>query len=142
MKEICLDTGILTLFLEEKCSQQIEHLLESIRNNEIDAIFPKSLLSEVYFHLCKKKGRDYASSKLISLLDKYPLHLMDYELDILIKAGELKCQNRDLLSYNDCLLLAICLIKKIPLHTTEDFQSKIPRALLQRLNLIKYTFQE
>ncbi len=55
--------------------------------------------------------------------------------ELILMAGQLKCQYRMKLSYNDCIAITIALQKKAKFHTTEKNLPKI-----KNLQIIKYEF--
>lgn len=74
---------------------------------------------ESFFHLCKINGKEIAKITLLSFLEKYPLNLVEFDNNLIIQAGQIKCQHHNTLSYIDCMGIAIALNKNIPFHTTE-----------------------
>ena len=93
------------------------------------------VLSEVFKHLCVKRGKYYSEKTILTFLDRYPIRVELPNKDLAIKAGELKCSYRVKLSYTDCFVLALALIRKYEVHTTEkNFPS------LQNLKIVKYKF--
>ncbi|MHA1857587.1 MAG: PIN domain-containing protein, partial [Promethearchaeota archaeon] len=105
-KQIILDTGCITLLLGKKPPKQILNLFENIENGKNTAYIITPVISEVYKHLCIRKGKEFASSSLISVMDRYPIVLIDQDISLLFKAGELKCRYRTKLSYIDCFVVA------------------------------------
>ena len=134
-KQITLDTGCITLLLGKNPPKQINNLFDSIINGKNTAHIITPVISEVFKHLCVKKGKDFASSSLISMIDRYPIVLIDQDLSLLFKAGDLKCQYRTQLSYIDCFVLAAGLLYKWEVHTTEKNLPDIPH-----LKVINYHF--
>ena len=128
MQKICLDTGIFSIFFEDESrdKQKVIKLFNNIKEKKIEGYVINSVISEIYYHLCLLKGKDYATSKLVSLLKRYPINLVAPNLNNLILAGQIKCSDRKRLSYIDCLSIAYSLNNKIPFHTTEKQLKKIP----------------
>ncbi|MFO7796309.1 MAG: PIN domain-containing protein [Promethearchaeati archaeon] len=74
---------------------------------------------EVYYHICKLLGRVQAEIRVASFLTNMPVKLVSLNKSLMFKAGELKCSHSNILSYNDCLIVAYDLNRKITLHTLE-----------------------
>ena len=149
MKQICLDTGIFSIFFEDKSRDRpkVLELFNSFRGKggkgmggkeRIEGHVINPVISEVYYQLCVLKGKDYATSKLVSLLIIYPIKLVSPGLNDLILAGQIKCSDRKKLSYIDCLSIAYSLNANINFHTTEKLVKKIPVKTLERLKLTTY----
>ncbi len=140
MKQICLDTGIFSMFFEDNSRDQprVVQLFTDFREKKIEGLVIKPVISEVYYHLCLLKGKEYATSKLISLLHLYPLRLISPGLNDLMLAGQIKCSDRKRLSYIDCLSIAYSLNNNIFFHTTEKLIKYIPVKTLERLKVITY----
>ncbi len=135
IKEICLDTGVITLFLMENAPEKINILFNEILSEKIIAYTLAPVLAEVFKHLCVAKGKLYSQISVSSILDKYPVQLVDINKSLILKAGELKCQYRNELSYVDFFLLAYGLLNKIEIHSTEKDFPMIPN-----LKIIRYKF--
>ena len=155
MKQICLDAGIFSIFFEDT-SRDRPKVLELFNNfrekggkggeggkeiggkERIEGHVINPVISEVYYQLCVLKGKDYATSKLVSLLNIYPIKLISPGLNDLILAGQIKCSDRKRLSYIDCLSIAYSLNANISFHTTEKLVKNIPVKTLERLKLTTY----
>ncbi|MHA1620291.1 MAG: PIN domain-containing protein [Promethearchaeota archaeon] len=140
MKQICLDTGIFSIFFEDKSRDRhkVLELFQKFRKKGIEGHVLNPVISEVYYQLCVLKGKDYATSKLVSLLNIYPIKLIAPGLNDLILAGQIKCSDRKKLSYIDCLSIAYSLNTNISFHTTEKLVKKIPIKTLERLKITTY----
>jgi len=135
VKDICIDTGIITQFFAKNTPERIINLFEGIRKKSYFPYILSPVLIEVYKHLCISSGKYYAESSITSLLDKYPHTLVNYTRPLIFKAGELKCQFREKLSLVDCSFLGFCILNKMELHTTEKNLPGIPK-----LKVITYDF--
>ncbi|MHA1143910.1 MAG: PIN domain-containing protein [Candidatus Helarchaeota archaeon] len=131
-RDICLDTGPISLFYSKKPPNEISSLLKNIKQKKVKAHVIWPILIEVYKNLCILKGKAYAESTIASLMNNYPIILVDMDLSLILKAGALKCQYRNILSYNDCLVIAYSLNKKMTLHTTEKDLPKIPNLFVKK----------
>jgi len=140
MNEICLDTGVISIFFSNNPTNQVKNLMKEIQNHKISAYLPKPVLIEAFFHVCRNDGKENARITLVNFLEKYPLNLIEFDRNLIIHAGQLKCQHRNTLSYIDCMGLVIALNRKIPFHTTEKTLKKIPNNVLEKLKVIKYSF--
>ncbi|MEJ2276936.1 MAG: PIN domain-containing protein [Candidatus Lokiarchaeota archaeon] len=135
MQKVCLDAGVLGIHLSRDTTKEVNDLMNAILKKEIQAYLVKSILIESYYHLCKLKGIEIAKIVITSFLKTYPVELISIGEDLIFSAGKLKCQNRKILSYNDCLCIAFCLNNKVEFHTTEENLKNIPDN-----TLIKYNF--
>jgi predicted nucleic acid-binding protein len=135
VKSISLDTGPISLYFTKNHSKDIDLLFESIKKSQINAFVIAPVLSEVHKHLCIANGKDFANSTIITLLKSFPIQVVSLNQSLIIKAGELKCRFRKELSYIDCFVIALALLRKIEVHTTEKNLPSIPR-----LKIIPYNF--
>jgi len=135
MRIISFDTGPISRFLAEDKHSRLEKLFESIRKQEIQAHVVTPVITEVYKHLCVKRGKIYAEKTILTFLDKYQIQIENPNKDLAIKAGEIKCSQRKKLSYTDCYVLAFALLKKMEVHTTEK---NLPS--LQKLKIVTYKY--
>ena len=125
-KNICLDAGIITLHYTRDDLSRISTLMMQIQQKKIIASTIAPILVESYNHLCKANGVIQTEETLASFLNQYPIDIVPISTDLIFKAGQLKCQYRSILSYNDCLIIALSLNQKLILHTTEKNLPKIP----------------
>jgi predicted nucleic acid-binding protein len=139
MQKVCIDTGILNNFLSNSPTKEISSLFQKIRSAKLEAYIPKEILIELFKHLCRKIGIESAKDMILAFLNSYPVILFDLTVDLIVKAGSLKCQTENL-SYNDCILIAYALSQKIPLHSTDKTLDKVPNSIIQRLIVVKYRF--
>jgi predicted nucleic acid-binding protein len=135
-KVSCLDTGVITLLYSQKPPDSIRILFKQIKNNKIVAHVISPIISEVFFHICNLNGKVSAENIVANFLNTYPIKLVNLNQSLIIKAGILKCQHYNILSYNDCFIISYCLNKKCILHTTEKHLKE--NILSLRLKL--YTF--
>ena len=140
MKEICLDTGILGIYLSTNPGKKVHNLFLGIRKGLTKAFVLKPVLIETFFHLCKLEGKEIASIKLTNLKNQLPFNFVDLDDSLILKAGILKCQHHTSLSYIDCMSIAFCLNTNTPFHTTEKLIKKIPNNTLNQLKIEKYSF--
>jgi predicted nucleic acid-binding protein len=116
---LCLDTGIITQLYSKNPPKQIKNLMKKVKNKEIIAYVVYPILVEVYYQICRLSGQDAAEARVASFLHNYPVRLVNLNKSLIFKAGKMKCQHSNILSYIDCLAIAFSLNKKITLHTTE-----------------------
>ena len=135
LKEITLDPGPITLLLMNDSPKKIKNIFTKIKNKSISAYVAQPVLIEVYKHLCIAKGKNFAQSGIIKIMDEYPLKIVEMDKSLIIKAGSLKCSYRTKLSYTDCVVIAFGLLNKLEIHTTEKNIPEIPK-----LKLILYHF--
>ena len=135
-KQICLDTGVITLFYSRDTPQSISNLFKNIRERKIEAYILSPIISEAFYHICKLDGKVAAETKIASFLNSYPIKLVNLNQSLMIKAGLLKCQHAKVLSYIDCFAIAYALNKKFMFHTTEKGLKRI----LPDLKLETYNF--
>jgi hypothetical protein len=133
----CLDTGVITLFFTNPVPPSIKDLLDRIQSKAIDACVVSPVLVEAFSQLCKLEGGiGFAEKAIIDLLSMYPLKLVSLNQSLIIKAGELKCKHRNVLSLVDCIAIGHAVNNKLEFHTTEKSIDK----LFPRLKVIKYQF--
>jgi predicted nucleic acid-binding protein len=135
-KQICLDTGIITLLYSKGKPSQITTLFNQIRKDELEAHIVSPIITEAFFHICKLRGKVDAEITIATFLNTYPIKLINLNQTLIIKAGLLKCQHYNELSYNDCFAVAYALNKKLTFHTTEKNLGKI----LPNLRIKSYIF--
>jgi predicted nucleic acid-binding protein len=132
----CLDTGIITQSYSKEPPKSILLFMDSIKAGKIEAYVLSPIIVEVFYHICKLKGKANAETMIATFLKTYPIKIVNLNQSLIFKAGILKCQHRAELSYNDCYAIAFSLNKKITFHTTEKSLSKI----LPTLKLKTYRF--
>ena len=135
-KQICLDTGIITLLYSKDNPEEISKLFEQIMKNKFEAHVVSPIITESFYHICKLRGKAAAETIIATFLNSYPIKLINLNQSLIIKAGLLKCQYYQELSYNDCFAIAYALNKKLTFHTTEKNLKKI----LPNLNIKSYIF--
>lgn len=135
-KQICLDTGIITLLYSKDQPEEISKLFTQIMKNEIEAHVVSPIMTESFYHICKLIGKGAAETTVVTFLNTYPIKLINLNQSLIIKAGLLKFQYYQELSYNDCFAIAYALNKKLAFHTTEKNLKKI----LPNLNVKSYIF--
>ncbi|MBN2152116.1 MAG: PIN domain-containing protein [Candidatus Lokiarchaeota archaeon] len=123
---------------EEK--EDIVKLVSNLKKGIFHGQVLAPLLCEVYFHLCRPKGKYYASMKVSSLPAAYSIEIIHVDMRITIRAGQLKCQYQHALSYNDCLSIVYCLESRLPFHTTEKKLKTYPGAVLEHLQVVQYSW--
>jgi len=116
---VCIDTGIITQYYSENPPNEILNLMNKIKNKELKGHILYPILVELYYHICKLLGKGPAEVRVASFLNNIPFKLVSLNKTLVFKAGELKCSHSKILSYNDSLIVAYALNKKITLHTTE-----------------------
>ncbi len=133
----CLDTGVITLCYTDPLPSQISQLKKEILTGKIDAYVVSPVLIEAFSQFCKLKGGiEFAEKTIIEFLNTYPVKMVSLNQSLIIKAGQLKCKFRNILSIVDCIALGYALNKKIEFHTTEKELDK----LFPKLTIVKYTF--
>ncbi|MHA1104743.1 MAG: PIN domain-containing protein [Promethearchaeota archaeon] len=135
-KQICLDTGIITLLYSKDNPNQITTLFNQIKTDELEAHVVSPIITEAFFQICKLRGKVEAEITIATFLNTYPIKLINLNQSLIIKAGLLKCQHYNELSYNDCFAVAYALNKKLTFHTTEKNLGKI----LPNLRIKSYIF--
>ncbi|NMC06459.1 MAG: type II toxin-antitoxin system VapC family toxin [Candidatus Lokiarchaeota archaeon] len=135
-----MDTGVLMLFCLNEVEERIIKLLSDLENGVIHSQVIAPVLCELFFHLCRSRGREYASMKVSSLPEAYAIEVVPVDMDLTIRAEQLKCQYQSAVSYNDCLSIAHCLKARIALHTTEKKLKTLPGLVLQQLKIVKYAW--
>jgi PIN domain nuclease of toxin-antitoxin system len=93
--------------------------MKKIKSRDIIAYVVYPILVEIYYQICRLSRQDAAEAHVASFLHNYPVRLVNLNKSLIFKAGKMKCQHSNILSYFDCLAIAFSLNKKITLHTTE-----------------------
>jgi len=131
----CLDAGIIYLYYRKNAPEKVNILMNKIKKQDILAFIPKTTLIEVYKHLCITEGKDFATSCISSFQHNVIAEYISLTSELILITGQLKCQYRMKLSYNDCIAIAIALQKNAKFHTTKKNLPKIKNLLI-----IKYEF--
>ena len=125
VKRSCLDTGVITLLYSTNPPKPITNLFKKIREKSIEVHVVSPVMSEVFYHICNLNGKVAAETVVASFLNLYPIKLVHLNQTLIIKAGLLKCQYSQLLSYIDCFSIAYALNKRLTFHTTEKELEKV-----------------
>jgi len=116
---ICLDTGMITLLYSKDTPRSIFQLFKKIKEEKIEAHILSPLMTEAFYHICRLSGKVAAETIIATFLNTYPIKLVNLNQSLIFKAGLLKCQHPNILSYNDCFAIAYALNKKLSFHTIE-----------------------
>ncbi|HMF31420.1 MAG TPA: PIN domain-containing protein [Candidatus Lokiarchaeia archaeon] len=116
---ICLDAGVITLYYQKDPPDAILALMDTVKQKTATTFVPAEILVEAFKHLCVSNGKDYATRAIQSFYQTMPIDVVVPSLEIILQAGQLKCQHRSKLSYNDCVAIAIAQQERATLHTTE-----------------------
>ena len=71
VKEILLDTGVITLYFLKDTPEKIQQLFDQIKNRQVIASTISPILTETYKHLTMKKGKSFAQNSINSLLERF-----------------------------------------------------------------------
>jgi predicted nucleic acid-binding protein len=130
-----LDTGVITLYYAKDVLPRIEELFNQIKAGTIEACVISPIIVEVYFQLCRKRGKAHAETSINHFSKEIPHTLVQLDRGAEFRAGALKCEHRAILSYADCMGIAVALQLNATFHTTEK---DLPP--LARLQVKKYSF--
>ncbi len=112
-------------------------LINCIKSGTIEAYVVSPVLVEAFTQFYKLEGGiGFAEKAIVDLLNTFPLKLVALNQSLIIKAGELKCKHRNVLSLVDCIAIGYAVNKSMEFHTTEKELDK----LFPRLKIIKYNF--
>ena len=75
----------------EPIVEAVLHLLNECKEGRADICVIKPVLVEAFKHLCRLKGIDAAREAVFSFLNKYPVKVVELEIEDAFKAGSLKC---------------------------------------------------
>lgn len=131
-RKIFLDTGVITLFFAKDFPPAIARLKTQLAAGEVNGFTISPLLVEVFFQLCKLRGKDFARTCLRRVEDELLITRIEISRIIEGQAGELKCVYRTKLSYNDCIAIVCALQENIPLYTTEKAFPTIEKLRIQK----------
>ena len=140
-REIYLDSGVIILNFSSEPIEKIKKIFSQIRNEEIKALIFESTLEEIAFHLCVYYGKEKVETYIASFLYDYNIQVVKPQIQLIQKAGILKCQYRSVLSYFDALMIEFSLQNKLEFHTTEKkLRKKFPSKIVNQLKIITYHF--
>nr|MDO8088271.1 PIN domain-containing protein [Candidatus Sigynarchaeum springense] len=134
-RRACLDAGTIHQHYIQDPPPKVENLFVDIENGKIHAIVPEQILVEVFKQLCVVRGKGYALKVINDIYANEYLEIRSLSKDLVAEAGRLKCQYRDIVSYNDAILIALAVQESAMLHTTEKNLPQIPG-----LKVVKYVF--
>ena len=133
----CLDTGVITLFYANPVPPQALQLKRKIVSGSLEAHVVSPVLVEAFSQFCRLEGGiEFAEKTIIEFLNSYPVKVVPLNQSLIIKAGQLKCKHRSVLSLVDCMVVGYAMNRKMPLHTTE----KELESLFPKLKIVKYSF--
>lgn len=98
-------------------------------------------MEEIAFHLCVYYGKEKVETYIASFLYDYNIQVVKPQIQLIQKAGILKCQYRSVLSYFDALMIEFSMQNKLEFHTTEKkLRKKFPSKIVNQLKIITYRF--
>lgn len=140
-REIYLDSGVIMLNFSSKPIEKIKKIFSRIRNEEVKAFVLEPTLEEIAFHLCVYYGKEKVETYIASFLYDYNIQVVKPQIQLIQKAGILKCQYRSVLSYFDSLMIEFSMQNKLEFHTTEKkLRKKFPSKIVNQLIIITYRF--
>ncbi len=140
-REIYLDSGVIMLNFSSDPIEKIKIIFSRIRNEEVKAFVLEPTLEEIAFHLCVYYGKEKVETYIASFLYDYNIQVVKPQIQLIQKAGILKCQYRSVLSYFDALMIEFSLQNKLEFHTTEKkLRKKFPSKIVNQLKIITYRF--
>ena len=142
IKKVCLDTGVLSIYFADLqlTNERLKDLIRQAKLKKMEIHILNPILVEIFFQICKTKGKEVAKLSLVSFFNNVPIKRISLDDHLIFSAGVIKCQHRKKLSYNDSLVIAYCLNNQIEMHTTEKHIINIPHNTLDRLKIVKYKF--
>ncbi|MEX2680280.1 MAG: PIN domain-containing protein [Candidatus Sigynarchaeota archaeon] len=142
MRNIYIDTGVLSNYFSSARAASVKALMDEIRDGKSRGYILKPVLVEVFYHICSDAGLQAANAQVVNFIRNFPIVLVDIDEPLILHAGKLKCQHAAVLSYIDCMSIAYCLRENIEFHTTEKLLKAIPHNTLQRLRVIKHSWSD
>ncbi len=130
-----LDTGVITLYYAMDVLPHIEELFNQIKAGTIEAFVISPVIVEVYYQLCRMQGKEHAETSINNFSKEIPHQLLQLDRSAEFKAGALKCEHRNTLSYTDCMGITMAQQMNATFHTTEKELPPLPR-----LRVKKYAF--
>ncbi len=127
------DTGPLLLYFGE--DQHVKKLLDEIRLGKADGFTCEPNLAELYCKTCEKLGRETARIRDLSIR-RYGLSIVSPNESLSRLAGELKSKHRGKLSLVDAYILAVAIVERAILVTSDSRISElnlVPTRLLESL---------
>lgn len=127
------DTGPLLLYFGEDL--RVKKLLDEIRHGKAAGFTCEPNLAELYYKTCEKLGRETARIRDLSIR-RYGLSIIPPNESLSRLAGELKCKHRGKLSLVDAYILAVAIVERATLVTSDSRISElnlVPTRLLELL---------
>jgi len=142
MNGVCLDTGVIHIYFSDNLGEKerVKTLLNEGKNHKIELWMAQPSIVELFYQIGKKIGIENARNCILSLFNIFPINWISLENQLLMKAGEIKCRNPTIFSYNDCIMIGFCLLKKKIWHTTEKKKKNIEELLNKRLQIVSYNW--
>ena len=140
-RKLYLDSGVIMLNFVSDPIEKIYNIFSKIRNKEVKAFILEPALEEIAFHLCVNYGKEKVETYIASFLYDYEIQCIKPQIQLIQKAGILKCQHRSILSYFDALMIEFSLQNKLEFHTTEKkLRKKFPSKIVNKLKIITYHY--
>ncbi len=140
-RKIFLDTGVIMLNFVSEPIEKIKNIFSQIHKKEAKAFILEPALEEIAFHLCVNYGKEKVETYIASFIYDYDIQCIKPEIQLIQKAGILKCQYRSILSYFDALIIEFSLKNKLEFHTTEKkLRKKFPAKIVNKLKIITYRY--
>ena len=89
MKQICLDTGVLSIFFSDPVVQdkKVEKIIQKAIQGQIEIHIFMPILVEVFYQLCKLKGKENAKLTLLSFFHRVPIKKITLNDNLVYSAG-------------------------------------------------------
>ena len=120
MKEILLDTGVLTLFHTKPRPVMIKALIQDLLNKKSQAYITKCVILETAKNLTTMFGKESVNPLIISTLSKFDIQVLELPNQFYMEAGKLQYSLRRVLSACDALQLIVAKNLKYTFHTTDE----------------------
>ncbi|MFQ5560700.1 MAG: type II toxin-antitoxin system VapC family toxin [Nitrospinota bacterium] len=115
ISKVVLDSyAVLAYFYEEQGSDSLKNLLNLAKQNKANVYFNEINLGEAYYRVWKDSG-EVAGKEALQLCLGLPIEVVSVDREFIIKAAEIKAQNK--VSYADAFCVATAKREKCPVVT-------------------------
>jgi len=121
MKQVILDTGVITTLLGSKIPEEIIALKVQLLEKEIQGHVTKQILLEVAKNLSLIYKRDEIDSLIWSFLNTYEISIIEPDIATYLRAGRLQYREKKTFSACDSLIITIASNRKdkFTIYTTD-----------------------
>jgi uncharacterized protein len=126
---LVLDSYAILAFLQDEPSADtVENVLDQAPHDPMFRLMMSRMnWGEVYYSIYRTHGADRAE-KVVNLLDRLPIEIIDIDKEIVYRAAILKGKHR--IAFGDCFAAALAILNKCPVMTGDNefnkFKEEVP----------------